>query len=136
MRVEVTDLYDAFHELAALLWRRFEFQGRGAGNPGQIGPRFDEIIDELEEDLFLAACARRVWARSEHKFQPEDIKPLLKVCDMSGDVRSGEAGKYHWHGFDWGTARDPEVENLVIAGDLIGTPRSQARLFVFLDSAV
>ena len=133
MKVEVTDLFDAFHELAVLLWRRFEFQGRGYGNPGQIGPRFDEIIDGLESELFLPACARRVWVHSERKLTIDELVRLMTVCDSSGTPYSGPAGQYHGHGFDWGSPRDTDVKNLIVAGDLVGTDRSGSRLIVDLE---
>jgi len=135
MKIEVTDLYDAFHELAAQLWRRFEFQGRGSGIPGQIGPRFDELVDQLETDLFFAACARRVWAQTEVKLNPAAVRALIRVCDQDRNPRPGASGQYHGHGFDWGTPRDASVENRVVAGDLEGTRRSDVRLVVILGAA-
>jgi hypothetical protein len=135
VRVEVTDLYDAFHELAELLWQRFAFQGRRQGQPGQIGPCFDELIDQLELDLFFAACARGVWAEAEVKLDLEEIKGKLQVCDRDLNVREGTRGQYHSHGFDWSSGRETAVENLVIAGDLVGDRREDVRLFVLVDSA-
>jgi hypothetical protein len=130
-RIEVTDLYDAFHELADLAWRRFHYRRHRADAP-EIGPPFTELIDQLQSDLFLPACARRVLGECGVELDPDEVEQHLELADAAGRPLPGEAGRYHFHGFDYGEPYDEAIENLVVGADLTTRERPAVRLFVVL----
>ncbi len=133
IRVEVTDLFDKFHSVAALIWSEPRFRGQILPGMPEIGKPWYEVEDFLEEALFLAGCARRMYLRADCLFQPEEIRRYIQVCDLEGVVRPGEAGQYVSSGFDWGRPEDEEIKNLVIAGGLMGCLLEDVRLFVQIE---
>lgn len=115
--IDISDLYDAFHACAVMMHDTFGF---GVDTV----PAFDEIVDQLELDVFLTAIAIRL-ANIAGDVDPEDIPPLLRVREKSGEIRSGAAGTYHAHGFEPG----PDgVANRVIPGNLVPRNRSDVDL--------
>ncbi|HXE58995.1 MAG TPA: hypothetical protein VNK43_13425 [Gemmatimonadales bacterium] len=127
--VEVTDLYDAFHELADFLWRRFHFRQLRIDEP-EIGPPFDELVDQLQVDLFFPACARRVLQTIGVELDPDEMEERLVLADRDGRPLPGAAATFHFHGFDYGEPYDESVENLVVGGDMVPRPRREVRIFV------
>jgi hypothetical protein len=58
--IEVSDLFDAFHSMANHVLVHFELRDADLDEAG-VEPGFDVLIDQLEIDVFLTACARRVY---------------------------------------------------------------------------
>ncbi|HSJ13455.1 MAG TPA: hypothetical protein VK939_03515 [Longimicrobiales bacterium] len=123
--IDVSDLFDAFHRVAACVWREF---GRDADGD-QDGVSFDELIDQLEVDMFLPACARRARETLGIRVDPDEIGAHIALVDASGSAVSGGAGRYHSHAFH---PLDPrgEVPDDVLAGNLL--PRSRREVALLL----
>jgi len=132
-RIEVSDLYDTFHEIANLVLRRFEF---GSVEDDETGfePGFDVLIDQLELDVFLPACARRVWRLRGLRIEPDDVPRLIRLYDQDEEPLHGAAGQYHSHAFVQYSFEDEEVPNEVLSGDLL--PRSRGDIRLFIDTAL
>ena len=118
--IDVSDLYDAFHACAVMMHETFGF---GA----HTQPSFEEIVDQLELEVFLTAIAIRVM-NIAGEIDPDDIPPLLRVREKSGEVRSGAAGAYHSHGFE--PDDDGRVANRIIPGNLVARDRSDVDLVI------
>ena len=133
-RIEVTDLYDAFHQLADLVWTRFHFRRHRADEP-EVGPPFGELVDQIQVDLFFPACARRVVAETGLELDPDAVGEAIVLTDPDGRPLDGDAARYHAHGFDLGEPYEERIENLVVSADLNARERASVRLFVDLDAA-
>jgi hypothetical protein len=127
--VDVSDLYDAFHEIALLLLARFEFQGVDPDDPAGE-PTFEDVTDQLEVDLFLPACARRLWRQHGIHVDPDAIGSLIRLYDAGGEALHGAAGAFHSHAFIIYAAEDDHVPNEVLSGDLLPRSRQDVRLIV------
>jgi hypothetical protein len=127
--IEVSDLYDTFHEIANLVLRQFEF---GSVDEDETGfePGFDVLIDQLELDVFLPACARRIWRLRGLRVEADDVPRLIRLYDHEEDPLHGAAGQYHSHAFVQYSTDDYDVPNEVLSGDLLPRSRSDVRLFV------
>ncbi len=123
---EVTDLYDDFYTIIKLLRENFEF-GLNYKDKNFIGPRFDEIADELEDKIFLSACGRRLVRLSSKAIDPSKIRQMICITDSNGKLLNGKASEFHSNGFDWA---QNEIQNLVVCGDLVARKRSEVRLFI------
>lgn len=135
-RIEVSDLYDSFHQIAEVLFTQGEFPDGADCLPAKLGPRFDELVDQLEADFFFAACARRLLKTTGLPVQTDGIHKMLNICNMDGELLKGSAAQYHSHAFDydWGTPYDRKhVRNFVICGGLEPRPRPDVRIFLYLD---
>jgi hypothetical protein len=131
--IDVSDLYDAFHDLANLVLRRFEL--RGADDVDiEFEPGFDVLMDQLEIDVFLPACARRVWRLQGLRVEPDDVARLLRLHDADDASLHGAAGTYHSHAFVLYAPDDDSVPNEVLSGDLL--PRSRAEVRIFVDTSL
>jgi hypothetical protein len=131
--IDVSDLYDAFHELANLVLRRFELLGAEAVDI-DFEPGFDVLMDQLEIDVFLPACARRVWRLHGLRVDPDDVPRLIRLHDPDDSPLHGAAGSYHSHAFVLYAPDDDTVPNEVLSGDLL--PRSRAEVRIFVDTAL
>ncbi len=130
MRIEVTDLWDAYFELAQLAWRRLEFQQKPGQSRLNIDPHWYELDGLLEQVAFLGSCRRRIARESGNTFDQSKILELLEVCDSDGNRLEGAAGRYRSSSFDWGTPQDESVDNAVVGGDMSLQHRPAVRLFV------
>src|SRR5258708_38682659 len=99
MEIEVSDLFDSFHEVAVLIWQRFLFKG---GVP-QDQPHFDGVTRAIEVDVFFAACARRVTETAGATIPYESLDEFLRIHDSDGKMLEGVSSEYHTCGFDWGS---------------------------------
>ncbi|NJD65543.1 MAG: hypothetical protein FIB00_09910 [Chloroflexi bacterium] len=127
--LDVTDTFDAFHRVAALLWREFGpvLAADEAGDEGGVG--YDELVDQLELDLFLPACAR-LWQRATGKaVDSDEIAARIRLVSPAGAARPGAAGRYHSHAFH-PDAVAAEVPNAVLAADLMSVLRADIRLVI------
>ncbi|OGO70686.1 MAG: hypothetical protein A2Z37_15020 [Chloroflexi bacterium RBG_19FT_COMBO_62_14] len=129
-RIEVTDLYSAFYEIAQRIWSEPDFRGQALPGTFHVGDYWYAVEDYLEEHLFLAGCARRFSRLTGRALSISEVAVALRVCDHKGNVRPGDSGHYHGSGFDWGKPDDEVIRPLIIAGDLKGDRIGQFRLFV------
>lgn len=128
--IDVTDLYDSFHSIASSIWRDF-----GASVDDES---WDDIIDALEHDLFLAACAHRAGGgvRTESESEddegdvsgpaPDEMPARIRLMVDGKDI-PGASGQYHSHAF----YPDPEtghVPNAVMTGNLLARSRPEVTL--------
>jgi hypothetical protein len=126
--IEVSDLYDAFHEMANLVLREFELVGDD-DQDAAFEPGFDVLIDQLELDVFLPGCARRIWRLRGLRVEPDDVPRLIRLYDHDEDPLHGAAGQYHSHAFVRYSPDDARVPNEVLSGDLLPRARDDVRLF-------
>jgi len=130
MKVEVSDIFDAYHEIIYTCWRHGQFRGNPSTTTTFVGTRFDELVDLLEVDFFLSACSRRLLEAGGPRIEPGALLASLWVTNSQGQRLAAEAGAYHSSGFDWGKPQDDEVQCEVVSGDLISRPRTEVRLFI------
>jgi hypothetical protein len=128
MEIEVSDLFDSFHEVAVLIWQRFLFRG---GVPSDQ-PHFDGVTRAIEVDVFFAACSRRVAEATGVTIAHENLDEFLRLHDGDGKVLEGIAAEYHTCGFDWGSPDSDTITNQVLGGDLRERSRADVRLFVHI----
>src|SRR3990172_8992011 len=96
--VDVTDTFDAFHRVVAALWREFGAElVAAADDDDAIG--FDDLVDQLEVDLFLPACARRLREATGENADPDDVARRIRLGTDGGEALPGAAGRYHSHAF-------------------------------------
>jgi hypothetical protein len=124
MLVNVSDLYDALHDIATIVFSRF---GLGDGTD----PAPDELLDQLELDLFLPACARRASMVLRRELDPEDVSGLIRLRERDGSIRPGAAGRYHSHGFQ--ITDDGDIPNSILAANLMPRARQDVELVIVLD---
>lgn len=122
--IDVSDLFDAFHRVAALLWT--EFGRAAAADEDEESVPFDEILDQLEVDVFLPACARRLREENGASVDPDDVASQLALFGSQGQL-PGAAGRYHSHAF-YPETLEGDVPNAVLAADLMPRLRSDVRL--------
>jgi hypothetical protein len=133
MEIEVSDLYDAFHQVAVLCWKHFKFPTSPNDIHLRVGLAFDDLMDYLEWNVFYAGCSRRIAKRVGIIVPPENIRRLLCLCDGAGAPFEGSASEYHGHAFDVDRPNNDNlnvVENILMGGDLSVWARSDVRLFV------
>jgi hypothetical protein len=82
-------------------------------------------VDQLETDLFFAACARRA-SRDGAPLRGDEVLPALSLEVLDGAVPP-LISPYHSHGFDWTV---PEEANAIVGGDLMPRPRSTVRVWL------
>ncbi|HEX9002537.1 MAG TPA: hypothetical protein VGB07_21700 [Blastocatellia bacterium] len=128
--IDVTDIFDSFHAVANLVWCGFEFDKHPGNVPVTLGPRFDEVIDDLEDTLFIGACRRRLSRVTGTEFDPQSVREMLRITDLSGAVLPHPACQFHSHGFDWQPANDQGVPNLIVGGNLHPRDRDEIRIFL------
>jgi hypothetical protein len=119
--IDVSDLYDAFHAIAQSIWRDF-----GAAVDDES---WDDIIDGLEMDLFLTACAHRFNGETGGSAEPEEMPAQIRLVNAAGEVQPGGGGQYHSHAF----YPDPEtgdVPNAVMTGSLLSRSRTDVALVI------
>jgi hypothetical protein len=133
--IDVSDIYDAFFDVAKAIWDRCEYKNTDWRDASFVGPPLSDLLDYLEEKVFLSACARRYQSRHGRKVTTMELLKLLRVVDASGVPLAGIVSRYHSYGFDWFLSDDiaPVLENCVIAGDSLPRKRSDVRL-VMIDS--
>jgi len=124
--VDVTDLFDAFHRVAAALWREF---GASLAEAGEAEIGFDELVDQLEVDLFLPACARRLSEVTGEYVDPDYVAPRMRLADAAGAPFAGAAGVYHSHAFH-PPGLEGDVPAAILTADLMTVPREGIRLLV------
>jgi hypothetical protein len=129
--IDVSDLYDAFHALANQVLTGFELNEE-PGDEVEFEPSFDVLIDQLELDIFLPACARRLYRARGLRVEPDDVTRMLRLYDHGMEPLFGAAGMYHSHAFLRYAPQDRSVPNEVLSGDLM--PRSRSDVGVFLDT--
>jgi hypothetical protein len=127
--LDVTELYDAFHAVAELIWRRFGFLQAGVKEHPMLEPAYDEIIDQLEVDLFLPACARHAYHERGVLLDPEDVPDVIVLRDAADTALVGAAARYHSHAFHPAPGAT-EVPNEVLAGNLMPRRRDDVRLLL------
>lgn len=120
MVINVSDLYDGLHGMAAIAVGVF-----GLGPDSE--PPADEFLDQLEVDLFLPACARRIELLARRSVEPDDVAGMIRLREADGSFRPGAAGRYHSHGFE---ADDADLRNQVLAGNLLPRARAEVELVV------
>ena len=125
---DVSDLFDGFHRLASVLWE--EFGRAGAADEDAAGVPFDELVDQLEVDVFLPACARRLRERLGRDVDPDDVPRYLRLHTADGPV-PGPGGRYHSHAFH-PESLEGDVPNAVLPADLM--PRDRASVRLVLDA--
>jgi hypothetical protein len=125
MLVNVSDLYDAFHEIIDIARARF-------GLNDETEPSLAELADQLEVDLFLPACARRSAMIARREIESEEVGAMIRLRDVDGSIRPGAAGRFHSHGFDDVDARGA-VPNTVLAANLMPRPRDEVELIIMID---
>lgn len=126
--LDVTDIFDGFHKVVTVLWR--EFGGLlNAGSAEAEGVGFDELVDQLEIDLFLPACARRLLETTGEVVDPDEIAARIRLSAASGELLPGAGGRYHSHAFHPESSRD-DVPNAVLTADLMTVRRAGVRLLV------
>lgn len=131
MTIEVSDLYDALYEIVRIAWAKGEFIPVGGASGMNVGSRFADFCAELQHQFFFAACARRLGRATGHWIDLDSIGGHLRLHDMDGSLRAGCSGQqYHFHGFEWGTPDDRDVENRVVGGDLTPYSRAETRIFL------
>jgi hypothetical protein len=116
--IDVSDLYDACPGIAASIWRVF-----GASVDDES---WDDIIDSLEHDLFLAGCAHRIGTETQEELDPDEVPARIRLYNGENEV-PGAAGEYVSHAF----YPDPEsgdVPNAVMTGNLMSSSRPGVRL--------
>lgn len=123
--IDVTDLFDAFHRVAATLWR--EFGNELAVLEEEDGVGFDVVVDGLEMDLFLPACARRLREATGEGVDPDEIAGRIRLVRDTGEPLAGSGGSYHSHAFHPDSA-ELELPSAVLAGNLMSVPRAGIRL--------
>ncbi len=119
--IDVSDLYDAFHGIAASIWRDF---GTTVDDES-----WDDIIDSLEHDLFLAACAQRIAANTEEGLEPDEVPARIRLMTPNGEEVPGSPGQYHSHAF-YPDDETGEVPNAVMTGNLMSRFRSDVTLVI------
>jgi hypothetical protein len=133
MSVEVSDLYDDFHEIASLCWRHFEFPTSPNDLTLKLGLSFDDLMDYLEFNLFFAGCSRRLANISGIIISPDKIHEMLRLYDVNGKKLEGTASEYQGHAFDIDRPDNDNknmVGNIVMGGDLSVWERSEVRIFL------
>ena len=132
-RIEVTDLYSSFYDVAQRIWSEPDFRGQESPSVLRIGDYWYNVEAYLEENLFLAGCARRVYRATGRSLTTQEVHSLIRICDLEGNVRPGDSGQYYGSGFDWGKPDDDIVQPLVISGNMIGDRIGEFRLFVEME---
>lgn len=122
MIVNVSDLFDAMHDMVSIAHARF-------GLADDSEPSLSDFADQLEIDLFLPACARRVATIARRDVDPDEVGAMIRLRDQDGGIRAGAAGRYHSHGFD-GHDEHGGVANEVLAANLLPRSRSEVELVV------
>jgi len=130
--LEVTELYDAFHAVAELIWRRFGFEQASGNEHPMLEPAYDEVIDQLEVDLFLPACARHAYHERGVLIDPEDVASVIFLRDADGTELVGAAARFHSHAFHPEPGGE-QVPNEILAGNLM--PRRRSEVVLLLDPA-
>jgi hypothetical protein len=118
--IDVSDLYDAFHAIAASIWRDF---GTSVDDES-----WDDIIDSLEHDLFLAGCAHRAVERMQEELDPDEIPARLKLFSDGSEI-PGAAGEYVSHAF-YPDVETGSVPNAVMTGNLMSRERPAITLML------
>jgi hypothetical protein len=134
-RIEVTDLYQKLYEIVSLIWNEPDFRGQYKPDQPLVGDPWYAVDAYLEENLFLAACSRRVYRLTGESLSLPEVWAALQVCDVDGNAREGDSGCYASTGFDWGQPDDDEILPLLVAMNLEGDDISDIRLFVKLEKA-
>ena len=136
MIIEVSDIFDAFHQIAQIIWSMGEFQGSLADKNWQksnrIGVSFDGLVDNLEQDFFGGACARRVFLQSGKNITSDEAINRLRLHDIQGNILPDEEMRFSNNAFDWGSPEDAEVDNSIIGGNSVPVSRQEVRLFIHL----
>ncbi|CAN5769044.1 hypothetical protein BH23GEM9_BH23GEM9_22020 [soil metagenome] len=125
MIINVSDLFDAFHEIAAIARTRF-------GVDEASEPPLSDFLDQLELDLFLPACARRAAMITRRELDQDEVSGLIRLRERDGAIRDGAAGRYQGHGFE---ALDDSgaVPNEVMAANMLPRSRDEVDLIIMLD---
>jgi hypothetical protein len=125
--LDVTDTFDAFHRVVAVLWR--EFGAALALDEGDDCAGFDELVDQLEIDLFLPVCAHRLRELTGEDLDPDEVPTRIRLVSESGESLPGAAGYYHSHAFH-PEALAADVPNAVLTVSLMSVPRAGIRLLL------
>lgn len=128
--LDVTDLFDAFHRVVSLLWE--EFGRASAADEDEESIPFDEIVDQLELDVFLPACGRRMRQELQLSVDPDEVSRYILLVGEDGKPLVGASGRYHSHAFHPETL-EGDVPNAVLAADLMPRQRPGIRLVVQRD---
>jgi hypothetical protein len=118
--IDVSDYFDAFHAIAQSIWRDF-----GVAVDDES---WDDVIDALELDLFLAACAHRFAAETGEALEPEQVPSRIRLVSAAGEV-PGAAGQYHSHAF-YPEPDSGDVPNAVMTGNLLARARADIALMM------
>lgn len=124
---DVSDLFDAFHRVASCVWQEFGRAATAAGDDAAVP--FDELVDQLELDMFLPACARRARERLGIDIDPDEVGTHILLVEATGTAADGGAGRYHSHAFHpLDLAGDVPAD--VLAGNLLPRPRRDVTLWL------
>lgn len=126
--VDVTDTFDAFHRLVSVLWREFGPALSGS-DPDEGGIGFDELVDQLELDVFLPACAHRLREATGEVAEPDELAARILLVPEAGEAWPGPTGRYHSHAFHPESLAS-DVPNAVLTENLMSLERSGLRLQV------
>lgn len=129
-RIEVTDIFEAFYRVMGLIWDKPDFRTQGPQKIPSFADYWSDLEAYLHENLFLAACARRLYKSTGIELSAQQIQKHLEVCDSTGRRRPGNSGIYYGSGFDWGKPTDETVAPLIIAADMVGNNLEDTRLFL------
>jgi len=129
-RIEVTDLFESYYKVMELIWEKPDFRTQGPQRIPSFAIFWYDLEGFLHENLFIAACARRVYKSIGMELSSQYIQKLIEVCDSTGRRRPGNSGIYYGSGFDWGEPTDQTLKPLVIAADMVGTNLEDTRLYI------
>ena len=94
---------------------------------------WDDIIDSLEMDLFLSACAQRIMNATGESLEPDEIPARIRLIDDDGKVVVGAGGQYHSHAFY--PEEDGVVPNAVMTANLMSASREDVTLLIVDEAA-
>lgn len=124
--LDVTDAFDAFHRVVAVLWREFG-AALALAEPDDDLASFDDLVDQLEVDLFLPTCARMMRQATGELVNPDEIAARIQLLSDNGEPLPGAAGRYHSHAFHPDSLQG-DVPNAILTANLMSLPRAGLRL--------
>ena len=113
--------------MADAIWRRFHYRRLSAQDP-DADPPYGELLDLLQADVFLPACARRALAEREVTLDPDEIHDRLRLVRVRGPALAGLGARFHNHAFDLGEPYEEGIENHLMSGDGTVHARPEVRL--------
>lgn len=128
--MDITTLFDSFHRLAQTLWTEFgpALAPEMADEEDAEVISYDELLDQLEMDVFLLAVARSYRVATGVRLEPEDVAARIRLHGPDGPV-PGVAGQYHSHAFH-PESLSGDVPRAVLTADLMARELADFTLHV------